>query len=388
MGDTSQALVRTEPNVFLAFDRLDDDQIVAEMKGAALQEYVYEFTEGGQTVRGLSKTGTDDAARIMAVKYGEALREIDCWLEREDEEAAYFKAKVARYHIKDDGTAIEMDSSIGHKRQSKRVVLKSGGSKANPFWYEQGGQKALRNAKLKLMPETIKRLIIEAYVEQGRVRRVRTEDIVDTPRPAPGPTMNRAPAQAEEMAPKPAAAGAMTDNATEKQIKMIWAVATKELSWTDETLHEWLDAYYSVQSVKDLTKQQASEIITELKAIVEAGGRDKTGPTVKTEAPVTAAPAPQQAPVGRPMNVAEANRLGEMAAIGFTASEAVQLAGGTLAEYSDGDWKAFVASMRAHVDAYKVVARYKMSRAQSQAYAKMYKHESIESVAAGLEKGE
>ena len=177
MSNESRALAPVSPNVFLTFDRLDDDQIVAEMKGAALSEYVYEFQEGGQTVRGLSKTGTDDAARIMAVKYGEALREVDCWLEREDDEAAYFKAKVSRHIIKDDGTSIEMDAAVGHKRQPKQIVLRNGGTKLNPFWYEQGGQKALRNAKQKLMPETIKQAIIKMYVDQGKVRRVRPEDV-------------------------------------------------------------------------------------------------------------------------------------------------------------------------------------------------------------------
>jgi hypothetical protein len=168
----NKALVPLDSNVFLAFDRLDDDQIIQEMKGAALSEYVYEFSDGAQTVRGLSKIGTDDASRIMAVKYGEVLREVDCWLEREDEQAAYFKAKVSRFVAKNDGTVIEMDSAIGHKRQEKIIALKKGGTKLNPFWYEQGGQKALRNAKQKLMPETIKQAIIAAYVEQGKVRHV------------------------------------------------------------------------------------------------------------------------------------------------------------------------------------------------------------------------
>lgn len=180
MSNGNKALATIDPNIFLTFDRLDDDQIIAEMKGAALQDYVYEFTEGGQTVRGLSKTGTDDASRIMAVKYGEALREVDVTLEFQDEDAAYFKAKVARYVIRDDGTALEMDSAIGQKRQPKKTRKRNGEIIVNSFWYEQGGQKALRNAKQKLMPETIKQAIIAAYVEQGKVRTVKSADIGET----------------------------------------------------------------------------------------------------------------------------------------------------------------------------------------------------------------
>lgn len=196
----NRAVAQVDANVFLAFDRLDDDQIVQEMKGAALSAYVYEFNEGGTMVRGLSKTGTDDAARIMAVKYGEALREVDCWLEREDEEAAYFKAKVTRFTIRDDGTAIELDAAIGHKRQPKFTYPKAGGKKANQFWYEQGGQKALRNAKQKLMPETIKQAIIAMYVAAGKVRKVRPEDVDEqAPRPTQKPV---APPEPPKVAPE------------------------------------------------------------------------------------------------------------------------------------------------------------------------------------------
>lgn len=185
----NKALAPIDQNVFLAFDRLDDDQIIQEMKGAALTEYVYEFTSGGKTVRGLSKSGTDDASRFMAVKYGEILREVDSWLEKEDVEAGYFKALVKRFMVNQkDGSTVEMDSAIGHKRQPKKDQY----GKVNQFWYEQGGQKALRNAKQKLIPETIKLAVIASYVEAGKVRKVKTEDIVNPsaskPMEAPRPT--------------------------------------------------------------------------------------------------------------------------------------------------------------------------------------------------------
>lgn len=160
------ALTTTDQNVFQAMDRLDDEQIVAELQGAMLQEYVYEFQSGGKTVRGLSKSGTDDAARHMALK-GEVLREESVVLEWQDNEAAYFKATVARYAVHNDGTEVKLDQVIGQKRQGKTAY-----GKPNEFWYEQGGQKALRNAKQKLIPESIKQQLIASYVEGGKVRRV------------------------------------------------------------------------------------------------------------------------------------------------------------------------------------------------------------------------
>ena len=264
MVDNNRAVARAEPNVFLAFDRLDDDQIVAEMKGAALNEYVYEFTEGGQTVRGLSKVGTDDAARIMAVKYGEALREVDCWLERDDDEAGYFKAKVARFIIKDDGTAIEMDSSIGHKRQPKSTVLRSGQAKLNPFWYEQGGQKALRNAKQKLMPETIKQAIIAMYVQQGKVRQVRADEVAGTvpqqpQRPASAATAKSAPIQSEKPTQPPTPPP--TPNPESRRVELLDAlkeVAKRSPKGWPGLLDWWPTQYAGTPETADVATLQAA----------------------------------------------------------------------------------------------------------------------------------
>jgi len=180
----NKALATVDQDVYLVFDRLDDQQIVAEMKGATLTEYVYEFTSGGKTVRGLSKAGTDDATRFMAVNYGEVLRELDVTLELQDEDAAYFKATAARYRLMKDGTSIELDRVIGQKRQPKFGTSRDGKRYPNEFWYEQGGQKALRNAKQKLIPEPIKQKLLAEYVEAGKVRRV-----VEKPPCATEPTL-------------------------------------------------------------------------------------------------------------------------------------------------------------------------------------------------------
>src|SRR5690242_11164339 len=53
------------PQVFLEFDRADDDQIMAEIRGGVVEEYVYEFQQGGQTVTGLSLAGVMAVAQSM-----------------------------------------------------------------------------------------------------------------------------------------------------------------------------------------------------------------------------------------------------------------------------------------------------------------------------------
>ena len=179
---TDTALATTDQGVFQAMDRLDDEQIIAELKGAVLQEYVYEFQSGGKTVRGLSKSGTDDAARHMA-RQGEVLRELDVMIEYQDADAAYFKATVARFSVHNDGSEVKLDQVIGQKRQSKMAY-----GKPNEFWYEQGGQKALRNAKQKLIPENIKQQLIQSYIAGGKVRRVEAaRDGAEATGPAPKP---------------------------------------------------------------------------------------------------------------------------------------------------------------------------------------------------------
>lgn len=168
-------------DIFVAMDRLDDEQIIAEMRGLSLNEYVYEFEESGQKVRGLSKAGTDDASRLMAIKYGEILREVEVTLEMQDEEYGYFKAKVTRFVIGADGVERELESAIGQKRQGKFIIRRDGSNGGpNRFWYEQGGQKALRNAKQKLMPEPLKQAIIQEYINAGKVRR---DPVVTTEEP-------------------------------------------------------------------------------------------------------------------------------------------------------------------------------------------------------------
>jgi hypothetical protein len=40
---------------------------------------------------------------------------------------------------------------------------------ANPFWFEQGGSKAMRNAILNLIPEDIKQRVVRMYKDEAKV---------------------------------------------------------------------------------------------------------------------------------------------------------------------------------------------------------------------------
>ena len=157
-------LAKPSPEAFLAFDRADDEAILARMRGEALREMVYDFPDGrGGHTYGLSVAGADECKRELA-KIGEVIREEEARIESENPDEARFVAKATRYAVFFDGRPeIKLDNALEFKRQEKYVTLRSGKQAPNEHWYETGGSKAVRNAVLKLVPQTIKQRVIEMY---------------------------------------------------------------------------------------------------------------------------------------------------------------------------------------------------------------------------------
>lgn len=154
---------------FQLMDRLDDELILAELKGEILETYVYDFEVAGRTVRGLSKAGIDAACAEVA-RRGEAIRELDIeWEITED--AVLFAVKAARFAILENGTERQLDAVIGTKRQPKTMTLRSGGVADDPFWFEKGAAKAGRNARRRLLPEKLIVELVNAYITEGKVKR-------------------------------------------------------------------------------------------------------------------------------------------------------------------------------------------------------------------------
>ncbi len=151
---------------FLAMDRLDDDLIIRELKGEVIQEYVYSFDQSGKKVEGLSKKGVDAAVGELARK-GEVIRELTCDVFR-DTDAYEFTVKAGRYAVSADGKEVLLDTKLGFKRQLKSYE----NGKANPFFFEQGGAKAARNAAKRLLPEDLIVKLLAEYKKAGKVRTV------------------------------------------------------------------------------------------------------------------------------------------------------------------------------------------------------------------------
>lgn len=166
----TQAVARVASEAFMLFDRADDAQVIARIRGAALREYVYGFKQGGQMIYGLGADGADACKRELAILRGEVIDEAECTIESQDVEHAIFKAKAIRWAVNQTGEKrIQLDSALEMKRQAKFTTRRDGSQEPNQFWVEQGSSKAIRNAILKLIPEEIKQKVILAYKDQAKV---------------------------------------------------------------------------------------------------------------------------------------------------------------------------------------------------------------------------
>jgi len=153
-------------DVMETFDRLDEQQAIAELKGQYLEQYVYNFKDNGIEVTGLSLMGVRETARELN-KRNLARISIS---EREPiiiETDDYVEARV---YAKDE---LNGGGYWGIKRQSKKY---STGTE-NKFAVEQALSKAQRNALRGLIPEPFVKEMITEYLKSGRGVNVKPEQV-------------------------------------------------------------------------------------------------------------------------------------------------------------------------------------------------------------------
>ena len=144
---------KVEPEIveqmpYALMERKDENQILAEIKGNVLEEFVYSFPQGNRTVTGLSYSGVKQIALQMGNIHCEEpiLQENgSCWI-----------CKVKAIDVQRN---FEM---WGVSQQPKYMELKSGQKLRDDFCIQKCVSKAERNALRKLMPEKI---IIEMIKE-------------------------------------------------------------------------------------------------------------------------------------------------------------------------------------------------------------------------------
>jgi hypothetical protein len=171
---------------FEAMERAEDEAILQELRGEAVDSLVYELTDGeGRVVVGLSKVGVDRVAAEMALK-GEVLREMDFKLiPGRDNVVAVVKA--GRYAVSQEGREVLLETVFGTKRQPRRrrvpvygedgqPVMREGRPvmriEEDPFVVEVAMMKAARNARRRLMPQSLVAGVIAMARSQGKVSRL------------------------------------------------------------------------------------------------------------------------------------------------------------------------------------------------------------------------
>jgi len=183
-------------DIFERFEQMDDKVIIQLLEDQVAEAWVYHFQQDGKDIWGIGKAGIDGCAKEMGTK-GVALREdsVDFMIDPTHPEFVLFTAKVSKHVVDEKGNEAMVETAIGTKRQWIMLKRRSDGKlTTNKFWFEQGSQKALRNAKARLIPDDIKAKILAFAKSKGKVREIeppakKKEDdngIADMASPGPG----------------------------------------------------------------------------------------------------------------------------------------------------------------------------------------------------------
>jgi len=129
-------------------ERKDEDQILQEIKGNVIEEFVYSFPQGNRQITGLSYSGI----KQIALKMGN----IHCSEPILQENGSCWISKVKAIDIQRN---LEM---WGVSTQPKFMEMRNGAKVRDDFCVQKCVSKAERNALRKLMPEKI---IIEMIKE-------------------------------------------------------------------------------------------------------------------------------------------------------------------------------------------------------------------------------
>ncbi|RLC94651.1 MAG: hypothetical protein DRI39_02140 [Chloroflexi bacterium] len=257
MADTGREIVPWRP--FEVMERVEDEAVIQELRGEVIETLVYEFTDrDSRRVVGLSKAGVDRVASEMAMK-GEVLRELDFEL-IPDSDSVTAVVKAGRFAVSQDGREILLETVFGTKRQPRKreiyvrgkdgkPIIKDGQPlrrlEDDPFVVEVAMVKAARNAKRRLMPESLITKVIDMARKEGKVRKLGLPDEPTAPRSAAHPA-----------APKPGTKGSATESDISQEDFILEAKGKGYSNW-----REILDALgvRSTKEVREMTFRQALE---------------------------------------------------------------------------------------------------------------------------------
>jgi len=135
---------------FREMDRRDEEQILAELEGKYLEEFVYQFHQGNRTVTGLSWAGIKEIAYRMG--------NINVDLERFEENETHFSIFVKATDSERGNTR------LGVYSQPKTMKRRDGSEEPDQFALQKALSKAQRNAMRALMPEQMLKVWISTFL--------------------------------------------------------------------------------------------------------------------------------------------------------------------------------------------------------------------------------
>ncbi len=250
--------------LFEQFDRADEDQIVAELMGGVVEEYAYQFKQGGATVTGLSLAGVMNVAQNMGG--------ITC-------------DGPPRWEITDDEYYCEI-AAVDHHRGLKlwgnaAQARRYANGSVDTFARQKALSKAQRNAVRKVIPETIATKMLEAFIggrKPGQARpaarpqreqeppplrsavAVMHDELNDTEYIAPP---RPAPPVGQDVQPPAGAAG--VNYASPAQIKRAMAKA-REAALSDDDVRVVIAEMTGKASITAMTVREASDLIKWIEA--------------------------------------------------------------------------------------------------------------------------
>ena len=136
---------------FREMERRDEDQIVAEMKGDYLREFVYQFQSGGRTVTGISWAGIKE----IAYKMGNIQVDLVDLKETDKSYVAIVKAT----------DTLRNNSRLGASTQLKMMKRRDGSEEEDSFALQKAISKSQRNAIRPLIPEVMMKTWLEKFLE-------------------------------------------------------------------------------------------------------------------------------------------------------------------------------------------------------------------------------
>ena len=251
---TTEVLPPEMMTPFQVMERADEDLILAELQGAALEVFVYSFTDkAGKIITGLSLPGVRETVRVMNAR-GAARIKISDRPPQISESDTHYEVLVYAVDEQNGGGA------WGIKRQAKRFP----GGMINEFALEQALSKSQRNALRALIPETWVNVMIQDFLRSGKGRKLEEEK---------KPEVKKAEAKKPE---------AVLDPLDEQLGKAIHQLA--DLLGVDymELLTQSMEKFFGVKHYKDLSTSQKEKLFSNMtETIAEMSKKTKVKEEIK-----------------------------------------------------------------------------------------------------------